>query len=142
MFGVQILVGMEHEKKFLIAVLFGTVSNLCLNLWLISSYGSLGASIASVIAEILVAILTIAFALQILPIRITVKSIYQPILAALPIIPISLSFDCLIENNLNYVFIVVAACGIVYTTIMLFIFKNEYTCNIIYSIIKKQTVNH
>jgi O-antigen/teichoic acid export membrane protein len=54
LFGIQVLVAMGHEKKLLAAVLFGTVSNLCLNLLLVGKYGSVGASVASVVAEIMV----------------------------------------------------------------------------------------
>jgi O-antigen/teichoic acid export membrane protein len=138
LFGVQVLVAMGHENKFLLAVLFGAVSNFCLNLLLIGSYGSMGASIASVIAEILVTVAAIVFALKITPIQINKKSIYQPVLAALPIIPVSFILNNTIKYNLSYLAVMTITSCILYVFIMICIFKNEQANKILYSIIRKK----
>jgi len=49
--GVQYLVQIGEEKIFTKSVIFGAITNICFNLVLIRKYGSVGASIASVIAE-------------------------------------------------------------------------------------------
>jgi O-antigen/teichoic acid export membrane protein len=125
LFGIQVLVALGHEKKFLIAVLFGTVSNFCLNLLLIGKYGSLGASIASVIAEIMVSAAIFIFALKVFPVRIDTGNIFQPILASLPIIPVALLVDRITEHNLSYLLVTVATSVIIYAGIMITAFKNE-----------------
>jgi O-antigen/teichoic acid export membrane protein len=137
LFGIQVLVAMGHEKKLLAAVLFGTISNFCLNLLLIGKYGSVGASVASVIAEIMVTASTFIFALRVIPFRINTGSIFQPILAALPIIPVSLLVNRITEHNLSYLLVTVATSVIIYAGIMIAVFKNEQANQILCSIVKK-----
>jgi O-antigen/teichoic acid export membrane protein len=136
-FGWQVLVTLGHEKKFLIAVLFGTASNFCLNLLLIGKYGSAGASVASVIAEVMVTTTTFIFALKVIPFRINTGSIFQPILAALPIIPVSLLLSRIMEHNLSYLLMTVATSTIIYAGIMTAVFKNEQANQIVHSILGK-----
>jgi O-antigen/teichoic acid export membrane protein len=137
LFGVQILIGMGYEKKFLISVLLGTISSFCLNILLVGKYGSFGASIASVIAEIIVTIAVILFACRIIHIQVKVKSIFQPIIAALPIIPISLALNNMLINSLTYLLLMISLSGIVYSILILFFFKNEQASQLLHSITKK-----
>jgi O-antigen/teichoic acid export membrane protein len=134
LFGIQVLVAMGHEKKLLISVLFGTISNLCLNLLLIGPYGSLGASIASVTTEILVTVATIVFALKVITVHVNPKSIYQPIAAALPIIPVSLIFNHITEHTIIYLLITVVASTITYAGIMTSVFRNEQACQMLHAV--------
>ena len=53
----QYLVPMKMEKEFTKSVVFGAAANLLLNFILIPSYGAMGATIATVIAEIVACIL-------------------------------------------------------------------------------------
>ena len=69
--GVQILIGMGHDKLFLYSVLCGTVFNFVLNLALIPFMGAIGASIASVFAESLILGATIGFVYRKTSVRIT-----------------------------------------------------------------------
>jgi O-antigen/teichoic acid export membrane protein len=130
LFGTQILIGMGYEKKFLVAVLFGTVSNFSLNLLLVRPYGSFGASIAVVVAEILVTLTIVIFASKIIPVHIKMKSIFQPIVAALPIMPISAGFNHVMDTHLSYLSTTVLTSIIVYIVIMTFILKT--TTQILY----------
>lgn len=59
--GVQILIGMGFDKLFLKAVLIGAGLNVVLNLILIPFYGAVGASIASILAEMLILFVTYLF---------------------------------------------------------------------------------
>jgi O-antigen/teichoic acid export membrane protein len=137
LFGIQALISMGHEKKFLIAVLFGTVSNFCLNLLLIGKYGAFGASAASVIAEIIVTVTTFIFAAKVIRIRINSKGIFQPIAAALLIIPVSMFFDHIITQDASYLFATSVTSGFIYAIVMVFIFKNEQANQIVHSVVKK-----
>jgi O-antigen/teichoic acid export membrane protein len=137
LFGVQALVGMGHENKFLIAVLFGTVSNFCLNLLLIGRYGAFGASIASVIAEIIVTVATFISAAKVIHFHINIKRIFQPITAALLIIPVSIFFDNIIRQDVSYLFATSVTSIIIYAIVMVFIFKNEQANQIVHSVLKK-----
>jgi O-antigen/teichoic acid export membrane protein len=137
LFGMQVLMAMGHEKKLLVAVLFGVVSNCCLNVWLAGRYGSVGASVASVMAEIIVTVATFIFALKILPVRINIRYILQPVLAALPIIPISLFVNHIVERRLSCLSITIVASVIVYAVVMIAVFKNEPACQVVRTVIKK-----
>jgi O-antigen/teichoic acid export membrane protein len=134
---MQILVGMGYEKKALKVVLFGALSSLCINILMVGPYGSIGASIASTTAEIIVTIVSIIFVLEIVSLRINTKNILEPIVAALPIIPISIYIDHLFEHNLTYLLVTIIICGIIYIVIMMFIFKNEQLNQITHSIDRK-----
>jgi O-antigen/teichoic acid export membrane protein len=136
LFGIQVLVAMGHEKKLLFSVLLGTVTNFCLNLLLAGKYGSLGASVASVIAEISVTVATVFFALKVIPVRINRKSIYQPVVAALPIIPVSFILSNIIEDNLIYLFTAIITGSIFYAFTMIIIFKNKQVDQLLYSVIR------
>jgi O-antigen/teichoic acid export membrane protein len=137
LFGWQVLFAMGYEKKFLMAVLFGTVSNLCLNILLTGKYGSIGASVASVIAEIMVTASTLIFALKVIPIRLNTKNIYQPILAVAPIIPVSFFLNQVMKNNISYLSVIVVASTIIYAGTMIAVFKNEQVSHILHVISEK-----
>lgn len=71
--GIQILVGMGKDRLFLRCILYGAFSNFILNCLLIPSYGAIGASIASVIAELLITISMVYYVSMKTPIIIKVK---------------------------------------------------------------------
>jgi O-antigen/teichoic acid export membrane protein len=125
LFGMQVLFALRHEKKFLVAVLFGTASNLCLNLLFAGKYGSIGVSVVSVVTEIMISIMTFIFALKIITFRINIRNVFQPILATLPIIPVSLFFNHIIKHSIGCLSITITTSTIIYIGIMIFIFKNE-----------------
>ncbi len=54
--GYQILVACGKEKQMLFSTIFGALSNIVLNIFLISRWGHYGAAIASVVTEIIVTI--------------------------------------------------------------------------------------
>lgn len=68
--GMQILIGMGYDKLFLYSILVGTVSNFLLNCFLIPLWGARGASVASVLAEMLILIVTTINVYRYTPIRI------------------------------------------------------------------------
>ena len=133
-FASQILLGMGFDKKVLFVVSLGTISSFCLNILLIGPYGSVGSSVASVIAEIIVTIAAILFVVKVVPIHLNFKNIFHPILAALPIIFFSMIFSRMMENNLSYLLCTIIVSSIVYMIIMTFIFKNRNANQIFYLI--------
>jgi len=58
LFGTQVLLTFDQEKKLLLAVFIGAISNFVLNLILIPEYQHNGAMVASVISETIVTIMT------------------------------------------------------------------------------------
>jgi O-antigen/teichoic acid export membrane protein len=141
-FANQILLGLGYDKQVAIITIFGIISGLGLNILFIPQYGSLGASIAYVVTEIIVTILSIILALKVVPVRLDVKNILQPIFASCLIIPISLGLNHILRNNLIYLLSTLVINGLVYFILMIFVFKNEQANQIFYSIIKKITTNN
>lgn len=64
--GIQMLVPLNQEKKLMYSVILGALANIVLNIFLIPSYGALGASIATVIAELIVLSIQVYFVKQFL----------------------------------------------------------------------------
>lgn len=67
--GLQILIGLGHDRLYLYSILFGTIPNVLLNLVLIPRLGAIGASISSVSAEILILLIMIFFVSRHTPLR-------------------------------------------------------------------------
>ena len=87
--GVQVLVGVGREKLFLIAILAGTVLNFSLNCVMIPLYGAIGASVASLATELLVAVIMLYFIYKKTMIRIfTVNDLLKSFVGALLFIPL------------------------------------------------------
>lgn len=64
LFGTQVLLSVNAEKKLCISVAIGAAINLCLNSLLIPAFGGKGAALASVVSELAVAAVQVAFALR------------------------------------------------------------------------------
>lgn len=71
---VQCLVGLGYDNLFLYSVLAGTLSNFTLNCILIPSFGAIGASVASAIAELFVLLFSFYLVIKFTPIRLKIKS--------------------------------------------------------------------
>lgn len=69
--GVQILIGYGKDKLFLYSVIIGAVINFSMNLFLIPRYGAVGASIASLSAEVIILCATAYFVAKYTPVKIT-----------------------------------------------------------------------
>jgi O-antigen/teichoic acid export membrane protein len=87
--GVQILVGMGFDKPFMRSVLIGTITNIILNLSLIPDFGAIGSSVASVVAETLIAFASAYYVSKYTGIRFFSIPIFtKNLLAALSLIPL------------------------------------------------------
>ena len=86
--GMQVLVGLGQEKLFLYSILIGAVLNFILNSLLISPFGAVGASIASVVAEVTIVVVMAWFIYKFTPIRINIwNNIFKSLLGSLLFIP-------------------------------------------------------
>lgn len=112
--GVQILVGLGYDKLFLRAVLAGTVSNFLMNLLLIPGFGSIGASISSVVAEILVLIVAVYYTLSHAPVRLSgLSDIGKSLVSALLFLPVAILCHR-IADGWGFVLAMVVSCPLVY----------------------------
>lgn len=112
--GVQILVGLGHDRLFLYAVLVGTFSNFLMNLLLIPWLGAIGASVSSVAAETLVLIATLYFVLTHTQVRLRgISDILKSLLGTSLFFPIAYVSHKLVDGW-GYVLTLVIACSSVY----------------------------
>lgn len=96
--GYQILISLGKERVVLYSTIIGAVINVIINILLVIPYGHMGASIAAVITEGVIAIYQYYYVLRYVPIKISnseLKNIFIPALVmSIPMIAIL----CLINN--------------------------------------------
>jgi O-antigen/teichoic acid export membrane protein len=136
-FAVQILVGAGFDEKVFVVLLSGTVSGFLLNLLLIPFYGALGASIASVVAEIIVTVVAIVFVAKLVPVRLCRKNVFQPVIASIPVVFVSAGLSSVTENNSIYLLLTVTTSAVLYFFIMIAVFKNDEATQIFHAVMKK-----
>lgn len=108
--GIQILIGMGLDKLFLYSVLVGTVSNVLLNCVLIPSFGAKGASISSVIAEILILVMTVILVYKNTPIRLEKRNdMFKSFVGAALFIPVLVLLKSFFDGWLLVILFI--ACG-------------------------------
>ena len=134
--GVQILIGMGLDKLFLYSVLTGTISNFLLNVFLIPSYGAVGASIASVFAEMLILGVTSYYVYKYTPVRINnIKDISKAFFGSLLFIPMIILLSSFCQGWI-LVFVFVICGGSCFAAIEL-ILKNK-SAELFLSLIKNK----
>jgi len=79
--GNQILIPMNREKYFMVAVTIGAVINLILNLLLMPKFGIIGASVATLFAELSQMTVQLHFSKEYLVSNISIKSLVNVIIA-------------------------------------------------------------
>lgn len=114
--GTQILIGFGLDKLLFYSVLAGTISNFILNCIMIPLYGSIGASVASVSAEILVLAATIIFVMKHTTVRVTNwNDILKAVFGSLLLLPLALILKNLLEGWF-YVMVFTFSGSILYLT--------------------------
>lgn len=122
--GIQILLGLGHDKAFFNCVLIGTCSNFILNCILIPCFGATGASIASLTAETLILLVEIVIVYRTTKIRVNCSGdIVKSLLGSLLFIPLSMIVS-LYLNSWRYIFTFMIS-GIVLYFAFQYMVKNQ-----------------
>ena len=133
--GIQVLIGMGYDKLFLYSVLVGTVTNFLLNWFLIPLWGAKGASIASVVAETLILVVTTFFVYTRTPIRIDKwRDVLKALSGAVLFIPLVLCLDVFLDGWWLVVIFVLSG-GVIYLCVEM-VLRNDSVVlfrNLIYS---------
>lgn len=114
--GLQILIGLELDKRFLQCILVGTISNFILNLVAIPLWGASGAATTSVIAEFLILFVMIIYVKKYTMVRFgggAVKDIWKAIIASMLFFPAAIGLSFVMDGWI-YVTTLVAGCGLLY----------------------------
>ncbi len=122
--GTQYLLPTKQQKKYTVSVVIGAIVNFILNLILINLWQSIGATIATVIAELTVT--TVQFYLVRDEIKLidVIKIAKNYFIASIIMFIVSISIGLIINNNILSIVMQVVCGGITYV-LALFIMKDK-----------------
>jgi O-antigen/teichoic acid export membrane protein len=124
---VQILTPVSKDKENAIAVIFGLLVSVILNLILIPRYGYLGATITNLLAQFTVMLFFIFFAYKVIKFRFDTVLFLRSLLISLFFIPIIYLVRNFVEiNNIITIILSVIFCGLWYLSFQIFILKNQF----------------
>ncbi len=135
LFGIQCLIPMGMEKKYLVTVCLGAIVNLILNPVLILYFKNEGAAIASLISESIVALSTIYFVKKKINITIEKEYVISLTISSIIMILCIKIIDFLTFNNTIKLVALIVIAALIYI-ICLLIMKNKYVIEIIDKITK------
>ena len=134
--GMQYLIPTKRQNLFTMTVLIGAGVNFILNLVLIYFYQSLGAAIASVTAETIIALVQIYFVRKELsPKKIIISSWHYLLAGGVMLFVLKVIDKILMPSIVHTILLVV--CGAATYGIVLFILRDEFLLNNIQSVFRK-----
>ena len=122
--GTQYLVPVKRNKEYTISILVGLIANFFMNYFMIHAWQSLGASIATVLSQLLIDIVQLYMVRDVLNVKEVIKTSYKFLIAGLVMV-----VCCQLVGFLSTGIINVAsqvAVGVVVYVGMLFILKESY----------------
>lgn len=124
--GIQYLLPTKRQKEFTTSVIVGAVINFIINMLLIHTYGALGASIGTVIAEFFVTLVQFVFVRNDFNIKEITKLSTKYVISAI-LMFIVCSFVGMLINNNVYSIIVQVLVGIIVYGGCLLLLKDSFT---------------
>lgn len=117
--GTQYLLPTKQQNKYTISVIIGAMVNFLLNLLLIKNYASIGASIATVIAEFCVTLTQFILIRKEIRFKEVFQTIYKYIVAASIMFVCSILIGNFINNNVISILIQIILSSLVYFVVLL-----------------------
>lgn len=134
--GNQLLVAAKRQKEFTISVVLGAIVNCILNILLISKFKSIGATIATVIAEFSVTAIQLYFVRNEINVKETIKMSIKYLYAGIVMFIVCKIIDLIIASYILGIIIQIIV-GIVVYIGVLFILKDHFVNYIINTIKEK-----
>lgn len=135
-FGLQFLVPSGQDKKYTIAIICGAVVNFTLNIILIKLYQSIGAAIATIVAELVVTIVMFGFSKNNISVNGLGKSIIKYIFCGVVMGIVCYILQTLLFPSILNSFLLVCVGSTTYLVLML-VLRDEFTYNVVLKICKK-----
>lgn len=135
--GTQYLMPTKQQKKYTISVISGAIVNIILNLILIKLFKSIGASIATVIAEFVVTGVQFHFVKNEIKMKDIFKLSYKYFIASIIMFICSLFVKNIFTNSILTICVQVVISSVIYFLILLCI-KDEYLVNAINQKIRRK----
>jgi len=117
--GTQYLLPTKQQAKYTISVIVGAATNFLFNLLLINNLASIGASIATVIAEFSVTAAQLYLVRKELKVTDIIKNTYRYLISSLIMLACGLTISSLIEDNITSLVVQVAVSVMVYFGVLL-----------------------
>ncbi len=124
-FGVQVLTSAGLESKLLISILCGACINFFLNLFLIPKYGAISASIASVVAEIIILVLTVYMVKIYTKVKVDWNQTMNALYSSVPMFLFYLIIPNFIASNILQLILIILFGVISYAITQHYLFKNK-----------------
>ena len=112
-FGLQILVPFNGEKKLMFIVIFGAVLNFSLNFFLIPIYQGKGAAFSTLVTEGIITVLAYYFSKKELGFKFPIKKFLTYLILSLFFIPI-VGLISLVFEGIFYVIVATFVCAVLY----------------------------
>ncbi len=128
--GVQFLIPTKRQKEFTVSVLFGAIINFIMNLFLIRKCGAIGASIGTVIAELVVMIIQCIYVRKFFDLKKVSTLSYRYLLASIIMFIICFPISIFIKNHFICLVMQIFL-GITIYLIILFIQKDSFLLSVI-----------
>lgn len=126
LFAFQVLVPFKEEKKFLTAVLAGSVISISLNFLLIPHLSEQGAAVTNMVTEIFITIITGIYAFKIVQYNFDMKIVLRSALCTLLFIPLVFFSRHVFAAPLIILLFNIFSCGAIYFSLQRFVFKNLF----------------
>ena len=133
--GIQFMVPTGMYKQYSISVITGSCINFCINLLLIPSYGALGATIGSVIAEMSVSFLQLLLIYPKLKINFMQKSYFEYAFATVIMSVVVYGVSIIFQDDLFHIFTEIII-GIAIYFLLLIVWREEITRKILLTVIR------
>jgi len=133
--GTQYLLPTKQQNKYTISVVIGAIVNFIFNLILIKHFASIGASIATVIAEFAVTLTQFVLIRKEIKIKDVIKITYKYIIASIVMFIFSTMIGYFIDNNLLSIIIQCSISIFIYFSLLI-ILKDELIMKLMKKCIK------
>jgi len=134
--GMHYLIPYKKEKHYTLSYVFSAIINLFLNIILISKFQALGATIATIIAEMSVLIIMLFYARKDLSIKSIFKSMIKPLIASIimfsVLLPVGLKLNPSVINTVSLIGI-----GALIYGLMILLMKEKFTFEVLTNIKNK-----
>lgn len=135
--GNQYLIPTKQQNIFTVSVAIGAVTNFLLNLILIKRFQSIGAAIASVVAEIVVMTVQLYFVRKELNPTVIVKSGSPYYIAGAVMTGVLYSIKQLVEPSIGNTFFLIL-CGMAVYGCVLLLMRDEFLLSLLNVVLRKQ----
>lgn len=136
--GIQFLVPTKNQNKYITAVIIGAITNFILNLILIYHFETIGVTIASIIAELVILIIELYFLKKIIPTFNILKNSFRYVLFGIIMFIITYTIGNYLSPTI-YTTIIQVIIGIIIYSTLLLITKDKFIFNYLDKFKKRRT---